>query len=493
MKRTSLYTLILLILSKFVDLAGASESPNIILYLADDLGTGDVNQYANGFTTPNFKPNRVINTPNLEKFAQQGMRFQSLWAASVCAPSRNSLLQGVTIDTSRVRSNADIENGKIMTINNITLPLALWQMGYATGVVGKYGLGDANTASSAWNIGFRDMSFGYSTHKDAHYPFPTWIWNGTNKVFFTQNAKASRARCLNGECVDATAVFKEQALGFIRKYANNKPFFLYWATIAPHVGKYRATDNKFTSPVTTYYPYSNTKWPIDRKGYASMVNSIDQDIAALLATLHELNIDNDKTIIIFTSDNNAEIQFTNGKRSYPVFFQSTGGDKGHKGTMYNGGIRVPGIVVWPNHVPAGTNSFYPFAFSDISKTLLSLIHAPQNILDQFPDRDSTRAGATTSVAPLWLNGDMAAYDTIPRDWLSSEHCPDGTEKSCLFAFLNVRNGLKLLSVAPNKPSMLYNISSDPGETKDLALDPRYAETIEYMRNLRDSSRIPILN
>jgi len=513
----SLYTLILLIMYTFVarlveaaqhtvsptikptlrptaqPTAATPNRPNIIYYIADDLGTGDVNQNGNGFTIPGFKANHVIATPNLETLASMGMRFQNLWGASVCGPARESLLTARTVDTGPVRGNGPVVEGNYVTLPNMTLPLAFYKLGYATGCVGKYGMGDSGTKSSAWNMGFRNLFFGYGTHVEAHYPFTTWMWNGTEQILFPINTKASSTRCLLNQCVFATDLFREKALGFIHQYANKQPFFLYWATISSHVGMWNVNLNEDTYPVTTYIPYAKTNWPTDRKGYASEVTNMDNDIGALLNTLDDLNIAGEQTMIIFSGDNNAELQYTNGKPSLPTFFQSTGGDNGHKRTMYNGGIRIPSIAVWPGHIVAGTNSFYTFALADMGKTILTLIGAPKNILDQFPDSNGTRAGGTVSVAPLWLNGDAAAYEQIPRDWLSSEYCPINTEASCLFAFTNIRNGLKLLIENPNGPYQLYNLSADPGERNNLATDPQYAGTITAMRSLRNRSRIPLPN
>lgn len=509
-KNHSLYTLILLIISTFIArLVEAAQTtihpnlqstvnnprrPNIIYYIGDDVGTGDVNQDGNGFTIPGFtaNPNRVIATPNLKILASKGMRFQGLNGGSVCGPARKSLLDARSIDTSQVRGNGIEVEGDNVDLPNITLPLALHEIGYATGGVGKIALGDPGTKSSPWNIGFRELFFGYGTHIQAWYSIPTWLWNGTAKIEFPVNKLASKSRCLNKKtCAFATTMFREQALNFIHQYANKQPFFLYWATISSHVGKWNVKDTKSAYPVPSYYPYEDKGWPADRKGYAAEVTDIDNDIGALLKTLAELNIDGEETMIIFSGDNNAEKQYTNGKPSLPTFFQSTGGDRGYKRTMYNGGIRIPGIAVWPRHIPAGTNSFYQFALADMGKTILTLIDAPQNILDQLPDSSGTRAGGTVSVAPLWLSGDAAAYTQIPRDWLSSEYCETNTEASCLFAFMNIRNGLKLLIENPRGPHQLYNISADPGELNNLALDPKYASTIAEMRSLRDRSRIPL--
>jgi len=496
MKRNSLYTLILLIGSNFIAaLVEAAKKedpyPNIIYYIADDLGTGDVNQDDNGFTTPNFKPSHVISTPHLKKLASKGMRFQEFWGASVCGPGRRALLTGMTIDTSPVRGNGLETEGNYVTLPNMTLPLALHQLGYATGCVGKYALGDPGTKSSAWNMGFKELFYGYGKHVDAHDPFPLWLWNNTHKIQLPINKMASKNRCLKNKCISATKLFREQALNFITAYAEQR-FFLYWATISPHVGMWNVKDKKSAYPVSSYGKFANQKWPEDRKGYASMVTNMDDDIGLLSETLNKLQLEN-KTIIIFSSDNNAERQYTNGKPSVPTFFQSTGGDRGYKRTMYRGGIRIPGIAVWPGHIPANTNSYYPFSLADISKTLLTLIKAPQNILDQFPDSKITRAGGTVSVAPLWLRGDKSAYNEIPRDWLSSEYCEPNREGSCLFAFLNVRNGLKLLTASPNRHEELYNISADPQEKNNLAADPQYATAITSMRKLRNSSRTPLLN
>lgn len=378
----SLYTLILLIISTFIarliEAAQTTVRPNIIYYIGDDVGTGDVNQNDAGFTRPGFKANHVIDTPNLKNLAKNGMRFQQFWGGSVCGPARASLLTARTIDSSEVRGN-ELE-GNYVTLPNMTLPIALAMQGYRTGCVGKYALGKPGTKSSPENMGFKDLFYGFGTHVEAHYGFPISIWNNTVQIPLPINKLASERRCLQNKCIAATTLLREQALGFIHRY-KEEPFFLYWAGISPHVAKWNINDKKNSYAVSSYMQYGKLSWPTDRKGYAAMVTGMDDDIGELLETLNRLKLEN-KTIIFFSGDNNAEKQYTKGRQSLPTFFQSAGGDKGYKRTMYEGGIRIPAIAVWPGHIPAGTNSFYPFSLADIGKTLLTLIDTPKNILDR---------------------------------------------------------------------------------------------------------------
>jgi arylsulfatase A len=466
-------------------------NPNIIIYLADDLGPGEVNQQNLKYSfmvdgiTPN--PQRIIRTPNIEQLASQSMRFENVLGASVCAPSRYILNTGQIVSRAAVRGNSDAT--RIKSLPAMTLPKAMQHLGYKTILVGKYGFGIPNTNTSTKNMGY-DHFFGYGTHNEAHYPFPAFIWNNSEVIHFPQNIRASKARCLRGRCAFAPNMFAEQALSFIHQYANKQPFFLMWATISDHLGAWNSKDSKWTSPVPSYYPYGKSGWVDDRKGHAAMIYNVDQDIKSLLATLQELQID-ESTIVIFASDNGAENEYINFKPRYPAFFTAAGGYRGLKRDVYQGGIAVPLIVRWKNQIPANTKSSYPWAFHDIGLTLLDLIAAPNSIKQTLAG--TTNMAGAVSVAELWLKGDAAA-NKIKRSWLSTEYCEAG-EGSCIYALFDVRvwnkSIPKLIFNGPQTGVQLFDLAVDPTENNNLAPNKSYADLIAEMQVIRNEIRIPL--
>lgn len=483
--------------------AASQNKPNIILYLADDLGWGELNQQnqAYDFMLPdiNPKPQRVIETTNILKFAQTGTTFKYAYAAApVCNPSRWSIQTGIPVARSQIRDNG-IE-GNDVDVPTVTLAKSLKKQGYITGLIGKYGHGNPGTKGSPQHLGY-DYFYGYGTHVDAHDYFPIYMWNNTVKQFFPNNYKSSMSRCLNtNKCTYAPNVFLDRAKSFIKQNAQNQ-FFLMWTSTTPHVGVYNYRDRKYTSPVQTFGKYKNLpSWPSDPRGdlrgHASMItNYADRDIGELEQLLSKLSL-TQNTLIVITSDNGPETQYINGQSTSPLFFTPSGGLRGIKRDMFEGGLRVPTIVKWPGHVPANYTSTYPWTLADLLLTFNDISGVSQNALDNLLINEHGKAGRSVSVANIWLQGDKAA-SSINREWLSFEYCTDNSEASSTYAFINIatwpNNVMKLVQSRGFTKPQLYNLSADEKEENDLANNPQYQNLLKDMQITRKKNRVPLIH
>lgn len=324
--------------------------PNIIFVMVDDLGTGDLGVYGQ----------KVINTPNLNKMAQEGRVYTNCYAGSpVCAPSRSTLMTGKHTGHTTVRGNkSQIPVVDSLSSNPIRVPLLaedvtiaelLKTKGYVTGMFGKWGLGERGSVGEPNDQGF-DEWLGYLNQKRAHNHYVDYFWH--NKDTFKLEGNSSEYG------IDSTYshhLFTDYALDFITTNKDTS-FFLYLPYCLPH--------NEYQIPTTDTLKFSQQNWTSDEKVYAAMVEKLDADIGKLLQKLKEENI-SEQTLVFFCSDNGAA-QRWEGR------FYSSGGLKGRKRDMYEGGIRVPMIIWMPETVPAGTTSDLPFYFPDIMPTLASV-------------------------------------------------------------------------------------------------------------------------
>ncbi len=329
--------------------------PNIIFIMADDLGYADVGCYGQ----------EKIQTPNIDRLAQEGTRFTQCYAgSSVCAPSRCSLMTGMHNGHNRVRDN--IPHGTFLQPDDLTVAEVLKRAGYTTGAIGKWSLGNPGS----WGIpnyqGFDDW-FGHLNQDQAHFYYPDYLWDNDKVRLLDGNR--------GGKTEDYTHdLFTERALKFIRQNETN-PFFLYLAYTIPHWSDY-GRSTPMSQPVPSDKPYSGRDWPQTEKNYAAMVTRMDRDIGRILNLVQELGLD-ENTIIFFTSDNGPC-----PTASHDVeFFDSNGPLRGVKRELYEGGIRVPMIARWPGQVPAGIVSDQIWAFWDIMPTFAELagMPAPKNI------------------------------------------------------------------------------------------------------------------
>jgi len=344
--------------------ANAGNKPNIIFILADDLGYGDLGCYGQ----------KEIQTPTLDKMAAEGIRFTRHYSGSpVCAPSRCCLMTGLHTGNAKIRGNSPTVE---LDEQDTTLATILKNAGYTTGLVGKWGLGDEGSKGRPSKKGF-DYYFGYLNQVRAHNYYPDFLIRNDlrvpldNKVVFSGNdySKGIGSASTNKK-VYAPILFTEEAIDFVSRNSKS-PFFLYLAYTLPHANnEYLLVKDEHGMEIPDYGIYNSKDWTNAQKGLAAMVTHLDTDIAKLKAKLEELGIDKN-TIIIFSSDNGPHSEGNNDSK----FFNSSGGLRGQKRDLYEGGVRVPMIVYWPGTIQSGRESNHISAFWDVLPTFAEIAGA----------------------------------------------------------------------------------------------------------------------
>ncbi|HVT73679.1 MAG TPA: arylsulfatase [Lacunisphaera sp.] len=327
--------------------APAPARPNIVLIVADDLGYGDLGCF--GSTR--------IATPNIDRLAREGTRFTQCYAGSpVCAPSRGVLLTGLHTGHGRIRQNspdvggeletfADGKEGGIrlsFTAKDHTFAELLQKAGYVTGASGKWGVGEPGSDGTPGKHGF-DEWLGYLNQNHAPYYYTDYLWENDHRRPIPENAGGKHA-------VYSCDLMADFSVDFVRRH-REQPFFLYLPYTIPHE----------RMEVPDLGAYAHQDWPEDARIYAAMVTRLDGYVGRLMAELDRLGLAG-HTLVLFTSDNGAV------KKNRSTFLGSNGGLRDAKGSVYEGGIRVPMIVRWPGHVPAGRTSAEPWMFMDLYPT-----------------------------------------------------------------------------------------------------------------------------
>jgi arylsulfatase A-like enzyme len=341
---------------------------NVVFIMADDLGYGDLGAYGQ----------QRVKTPRLDQMAREGIRFTQYYSGStVCAPSRCVLMTGKHTGTAYVRGNDGPNSpgrpGDCIPLRpqDSTFVQHLKKKGYVNGMFGKWGLGVASTTGAPHLKGF-DAYLGDLNQVDAHSYFDDTLWQIKNGV--TQKIAVDSARF-------KTDITVEAALDFIRQNRDTS-FFVYLPINIPHaelkapaevVAPYLDADGKSIFEEVPYTSarasYSSQSQP--RATFAGMVTRMDWYVGQVLDLLKELKLD-ENTIVFFTSDNGAHKEGGHN----PAYFNSTGGLRGTKRDLYEGGIRVPMIAWAPGRVAAGQTNNHLWAHWDIYPTILQLAGIP---------------------------------------------------------------------------------------------------------------------
>ena len=405
-KNTLLFFLIIIVSFGCSSGEETSQKPNIIFFLADDLGYGEIGVYGQ----------EKIQTPNIDALAESGMLFtQHYSGAPVCAPARYVFLTGQHTGHAFIRGNDEwkergdvwdyqnaclvptFEGQRPIPENTVTLGKILKQEGYTTSILGKWGLGAPETEGIPNLQGF-DYFYGYNCQRQAHNLYPPHLWENTKKDTLRNEMVIPHTKL--DASVDpyqessyekftqeeyAPEKIHQKSLEFIRA-KSDQPFFMYYASPLPHlplqapekyVDEYRGIlgDEEPYSGEKGYFP---NRYP--RATYAAMITYLDHQLGELIQTLKEEGL-YENTIIIFSSDNGPT--YTGGV-DFDFFESSKPFANGYgrtKGFVYEGGIRVPLIVSWPNHIKAGTVSHHISAFYDLMPTICDLanVASPQEI------------------------------------------------------------------------------------------------------------------
>lgn len=347
--------------------------PNLIWIMADDLGYGDLGSYGQ----------ELIETPNLDKMAEDGMRFTQFYAGStVCAPSRSVLMTGQHMGHTWVRGNAN-EDMVVQTLRpeDTTVAEVFKKAGYSTALIGKWGLGEVGSSGHPLKKGF-DYFYGYLNQVHAHNYYPEFLWRNLDKVALeneVQPVERSYGGFVGGHAtkqVDYSHdLIIEEALDWIVEKRSG-PFFLYLALTIPHANNERTRATGNGQEVPDYGIYSDRDWTDPNKGQAAMITRMDRDVGRILALLREHSIAED-TLVFFTSDNGHHSEGGND----PEFFDANGPLRGKKRDLYEGGIRVPAIAWWPETIRPGSVSNHIGYFGDLMATVAELTgeEAPDDI------------------------------------------------------------------------------------------------------------------
>ena len=443
----------------------AAESPNIVFIMADDLGFGEVGTYSAG------SPNGRIATPNLDwYFSQGGIRFTNAYAGyTVCAPSRTTLMTG------RHSGNFEpngLDGEHLAPGQEITLAEVLKRAGYRTALFGK-----SAPLTEPVLSGF-DYFLGQVDQADCHNMYPCTLDSGRGRESYPLplNQKApSRTACM--EAPDfynyTTDIFVDRALSWLDGVsAQEDPFFLYLSLTVPHAGGWG--DNQETgNPVPSDLQYAGQEgWPDVEKDHAASVTYMDAKIGEVMGRLQALGKD-ENTLVLFASDNGAHLE---GGHSH-TFFNSTGGLRGHKRSMYEGGVRSPSMARWPSRVKAGSVSHEPWAFWDVLPTLADVAGASALVplgLDGrsfYPTLLNQSSGGEERMFYFTGKGDWAGDGTVGTGASGSRY---PTRKSAVTTYA-VRTGRwKAIGLechgepSGGDPMELYDLEADPFEKHDIA-------------------------
>ncbi|MCB1234737.1 MAG: sulfatase-like hydrolase/transferase, partial [Verrucomicrobiae bacterium] len=319
---------------------GQTDRPNIIHIMADDLGYGDLGCYGQ----------KVIQTPNLDRMAAEGLRFTDHYAGhTVCRPSRLVVWTGRNVGHTGLIGNRD----RSLTGTEQTVARRLQAAGYATGGVGKWALGNVDapaqvdTPGHPIHNGF-DNWFGYLNQGNAHNYFPPFLWDNLEPFALSGNVLMTdaddpnaRGRVSKKRVTWSHDTMTERAFAFVRRNAD-KPFLLHIHWTIPHANNEGGRVLGDGMEIPDYGIYADRDWPNPEKGFAAMITRMDADVGRLFDLLKELGIDG-RTLVLFTSDNGAHQE---GGHQVE-FFDSNGPLRGFKRSMHEGGIRVPLIARWP--------------------------------------------------------------------------------------------------------------------------------------------------
>lgn len=444
--------------------AGGEERPNVVLINADDLGWAELGCYGQ----------QKIKTPNLDRLASEGQRWVYFYSgAPVCSPSRNVLMTGRHTGDCDVQDLKRVDDGENwrdlkgdwpIARETRTLPEVMKKAGYATAVFGKWGIGDFGSTGAPDKHGV-DRFYGYTDQRACHTYYPPFLWNdGRKEALNTALTTATLGHDSQpkGDVLADTYraeqhssdLIADRMLEFVREKAREKkPFFLYYAPLEPHVAMQplqqwidlypREWDRRPYRGEHGYLPH-----PRPRAAYAGMISQMDNNVGRLLGALKSCGIERN-TIVIFTSDNGTTHD-VGGVDHH--FFHSVAGLKGLKGQLYEGGIRVPGMMRWPGRIAPGTTVAQPAYHADIMPTLCALTGADAGEVKGV-DLSSILLGQKTSLEnrrPLvWAGGGYGGQVAVRFDHMKV-----------------IRRNL----FPGKKPTNweVYDIEKDPAETNDIA-------------------------
>lgn len=440
--------------------ATRSGPPNIIFIQADDLGYGDVSAYGQG----------KFSTPGIDRLANEGIRFTNYYSGStVCAPSRAVLMTGMHTGHAWIRGNAEVP----LRPEDITIANLLRDAGYRTALIGKWGLGLAGTTGQPDKKGF-EYSFGFLDQRHAHRQFTDHLYRNAERV------------PVDLEKDYVNDLFTREAEAFITR-SDARPFFLYLNYTVPHA-ELRAPEDSMAQwrgrfPET---PFVNAKadampsgatpegaslgyrsQPTPHAAFVAMITRMDRDIGHLIDVVSERGM-SERTLIMFTSDNGPHQE----GGADPAFFRSSGGMRGIKRDLYEGGIRVPMVARWTGTIPAGRVSYHEWAHWDMLPTLAEIAGA------------KPPAGIDGMSMARALRGE----EQPRQEFMYWEFHERGFQQAVRM------DNWKAVRLKKGAPLELYDLPNDPNEEHDVAsINPEVVAKIEkYLATARtESARWPV--
>lgn len=454
-----------------------ARKPNVVFILADDLGYQELGCFGQ----------LKIRTPHLDELASQGLRLTQHYAGNaVCAPSRCVLMTGKHPGHAWVRNNRELkpEGQQPIPASEVTVAELLREEGYTTGAFGKWGLGGPGSVGEPLSQGF-DRFYGFNCQRHAHSYFPGYLWSDSQRVALDNKPPIPGHAALD-EDADPTDPrsydkFKgqdyapdrinKQVLQFVRDN-KDRPFFLYYPTIIPHVALH-VPDEELRPylklgwkdpPFVRAKGYGYTPHFTPRAAYAAMITRMDRYVGNVLNLIEELGLAED-TIVVFSSDNgtthlNEEVD--------KDFFASVGDLRGLKGSLYEGGLRVPTIVRWPRVTKPGSQSDFVSGFEDWMPTILEMVAGK---------KPETTDGV--SLVPTLKGQQQAA-----REFLYREFPGYGGQQSIRVGdWKAIRNRMN----QGNLKTELYDLAKDRSEASNLADEhPQVLARLEKMMNEQHS-------
>lgn len=410
--------------------AGSEKRPNILIVYSDDQGYGDLGCYGSA----------EMHSPNIDALAASGVRFDHWYSnAPVCSPSRAALLTGRYPQRTGLPSNSarglDDEG---MKPDEVTIAELLKPLGYRTGAFGKWHVGSSegcrpNAQGFDFHYGFLSGCVDYYSHimywgqgKD-NYPYHD-LWRNNEEIWE------------NGQYL--TPRIADEAIGFIRQN-QDQPFFAYVAFSTPHYPMH--------APREYFERFAHIEDP-QRRTQAVMVATLDDQVGRILDELDRLGLRED-TLVYFQSDNGPSVEQRNllddSNRKYRG--GSAGPFRGHKGSLFEGGVRVPAMIRWPGVIPAGKVCSEIGVAMDIFPTLATLVGAP------LPEG---RTVDGMDILPMVTEDARSPHETIHWKLGKQRSIRDGEWKMIL-------NGRSDFEQGGVDPEFLCHIAEDPGETTNV--------------------------
>ncbi len=426
----------------------AAKRPNIVYIMSDELAYYELSHMGNPY----------IKTPNIDRFAAEGIRFTSALAgAPVCAPLRCNLMTGKHAGHASVRAN---DGGTPLRAGEPTIASILKDIGYATGGFGKWGCGGRDSTGVPEQHGF-DAFYGYYDQVHAHSFYPPYLVRNSEEIKLAGNIGGRSGKTYSHYLI------MEEGLKFIRANRDN-PFFCYFPITPPH-GMYDIPAND-----PAWELYRDEKWIDDPeigrdvKNYAAMVSMVDHNVGQVLDLLRELKLEKD-TIVFFTGDNGGQDRFRSEAHPRGFFGPNVnprnGAEfRGGKGNLYEGGLRIPYLVRWPGKIEAGQVSDLVFYQPDVLPTLAKLTgaKAPDDI------------DGLSFLPTLLGQGQQKKHDMLYWEYRDQTAVRKGNWKA--------------IKSKKNQPWRLYDLAKDISETTDVAA--RHPDLLTRMKTFATAEHKP---